>query len=57
MSSLKSRSCVLKDYDTNTIFVGLSPGDFAIVAGIYYLDVIKGSVEVYGILLYVICIL
>ena len=51
MSSLRSRSCILKDDDTNTIFVGLHPGDFAVVAGTYYFDVIKGAVEVYGIFL------
>lgn len=57
MSSLKSRSCVLKDDDTNTIFVGMFPGDSAIVAGTYYFDVIKGRVEVYGMLFCILCIL
>lgn len=57
MSLLQSRSCVLKDNDTNTLFVGMCPGDYAIVAGTYYFDVIKGVVEVYGILFGVVCIL
>ena len=38
----------LKDEETNTIFVGMKPGDIGIVAGIYYVDVLKGKVRILG---------
>ena len=47
-SSLQGRYSILKDEETNTIFVGMKPGDIGIVAGIYYVDVLKGKVRILG---------
>ena len=48
LSSLQGRYCILKDEETNTIFVGMKPGDIGVVAGIYYMDVLKGKVRILG---------